>query len=128
MHVVPDFGRSIVSPLGTPAGRSQTYIESIFELREKKVRPDGLIQASRGGRTLTALVEVKTGSNELDTGQVENYLDVAREQGFDVVLTIFNQTALPAQHPVTVDKRKFGKGAKSVALHHLSSAEFWWPR
>jgi stress response protein SCP2 len=123
MHVVPDFGRSIVGPLGAPAGRLQTFTETIFPLGERKVRPDGLLQASRGGRSWTALVEVKTGSNELEVSQVENYLDVAREQGFDAVLTISNQMALPGQHPVSADKRKLGKGAKTVALHHLAWAE-----
>jgi len=123
MHVVRDFGRTIVQPLGAPAGAMQTYTETIFKLGEKNVRPDGLIQTSRGGKTWTALLEVKTGSNELEAVQVENYLDVAREQGFDTVLTISNQIALAGQHPVVVDKRKLGKGAKAVALHHLSWAE-----
>ncbi len=49
--------------------------------------------------------------------------DDSREQGFDVVLTISNQIALPGRHPVIVDKRRLGKGAKTVALHHLSWAE-----
>ena len=45
---------------------------------------------------------------------------MAREQGFDVVLTISNQMApSPGVHPVEVDRRKLRK----VALHHLSWAE-----
>ena len=49
--------------------------------------------------------------------QLECYLDVAREQGFDAVITISNEIApTPGAHPTAVDKRKL----KKVALHHLS--------
>jgi hypothetical protein len=62
-------------------------------------------------------VEVKTGSNELAAEQLENYLDIAREQGFDAVITISNEVpAIAGQHPTKVDKRKL----KKVALHHLA--------
>jgi hypothetical protein len=65
----------------------------------------------------TALVEVKTGRNELRSEQVENYLDIAREQGFDAVITISNEIPpVIGQHPTKVDKRRLRK----VALHHLS--------
>jgi hypothetical protein len=76
-----------------------------------------VIQTGRAGRTWTALVEVKTGSISLERQQLESYLDVARDNEFDVVLTISNQIApAPGVHPVDVDKRKL----KKVALHHLS--------
>ena len=59
----------------------------------------------------------KTGSNELQAEQLENYLDIAREQGYDAVITISNEIpAVAGQHPTKVDKRKLSK----VALHHLS--------
>jgi hypothetical protein len=88
-----------------------------FVLGEKKLYPDGLIRVSRGSRSWTALVEVKTGGNQLATEQLENYLDIAREQGYDAVLTISNEIPpMAGQHPTKVDKRKVRK----VALHHLS--------
>ena len=60
---------------------------------------------------------MKTGSHELATAQLESYLDVAKEHGFDALLTISNEIpAVAGQHPITVDKRKL----KKVALHHLS--------
>ena len=114
---VKEFDRALLRPLGAPAGAVECYIEVPFLLGEKKVYPDGLIRVSRGARSWTALVEVKTGSNDLATEQLENYLDVAREQGFDAVLTISNEIpAVAGQHPTKVDKRKLRK----VALHHLS--------
>jgi hypothetical protein len=62
-------------------------------------------------------VEVKTGANALAVEQLETYLDVAREQGFDAVLTISNEIPpVRGQHPTKVDKRKLRK----VDLHHWS--------
>ena len=117
LSAVREFNRSLLRPLGAPAGAVECYIEVPFVLGEKKVFPDGLIRVARGSRAWTALVEVKTGSNCLATEQLENYLDVAREQGFDAVLTISNEIpAVAGQHPTKVDKRKLRK----VALHHLS--------
>jgi hypothetical protein len=116
MSSVREFGRAVTQPFGAPAGPVQTFIEVPFLLETQKVVPDGLITVSRGGRTWTALVEVKTGNNELRAEQLESYLDVAREQGFDALITISNE--IPpglGQHPTKVDKRKL----KKVALHHI---------
>jgi hypothetical protein len=86
-------------------------------LGEKRCYPDGLIRVSRGARSWTALVEVKTGKSELEVPQLENYLDVAREQGFDALITISNEIPpVAGQHPTKVDKRKLGR----VDLHHWS--------
>ncbi|GGC79925.1 hypothetical protein GCM10011512_03210 [Tersicoccus solisilvae] len=120
MQSVREFGRVLTSRYGAPNSPLQTFIEVPFQLGEKKVFPDGLIRARRGQKEWTALVEVKTGTNQLATQQLENYLDVAKEHGFDCVLTISNELAPSAgQHPTTVDKRKLRK----VALHHLSWTE-----
>jgi hypothetical protein len=103
--------------LGAPSGNVETYIEVPFLLGEKKCYPDGLIRVTRGSKTWTALVEVKTGRNQLEAEQLENYLDIAREQGFDVLLTISNEIPpVAGQHPTKVDKRKL----KRVAIHHRS--------
>lgn len=120
MSSVRDFGQAITKPLGAPAGQIEAFIEVPFELGERTVIPDGLLQTTRAGKTWTALVEVKTGTNGLTRDQVECYLDVARTQGYDVVLTISNQIPpAPGVHPVDVSKAKLRK----VQLHHLSWAE-----
>ncbi len=117
MSAVREFGRGLVQPLGAPAGAVETYIEVPLTLGDKKLFPDGLIRVARGARVWTALVEVKTGNNELQAEQLENYLDIAREQGFQAVLTISNEIpAVVGQHPTKVDRRKLRK----VDLHHLS--------
>ena len=117
MSAVKEFSRAMLSPTGAIAGQVETYIEVPFAVGEKKVIPDGLIRVTRGKRTWSALVEVKTGRNELQTEQLENYLDVARDQGFDALITISNEIpAVAGQHPTKVDKRKLRK----VAMHHWS--------
>ena len=117
INSVREFGRAITAPLGAPAGIPMAYIEVPFTSGEKKLRPDGVVQVRRGSALWTVLIEVKTGANEPKAAQVESYLDVAREQGFNAVLTISNQLAgAPGEHPLTVDKRKLRK----VSLHHLS--------
>ena len=119
LGAVQEFGRTVLrGRFGAPAGPIEAYIEVPLELPGGEVvRPDGLIRVRRGSRTWTALFEVKTGRNELDRAQVENYLDAARQHNFDAVVTISNQI-VPAtgDHPVDVDRRKL----RRVALHHIS--------
>lgn len=117
MNAVKEFGRAITIPLGAPAGTLEAFIEVPFDFEERRVFPDGLIRTRRGTKTWTALVEVKTKTNPIEREQLECYLDVARGQGFDAVITISNEMApVPGAHPTAVDKRKL----KKVALHHLS--------
>ena len=119
LGAVSEFGRAILRRrFGAPAGSVNAFIEVPLQLPGgEEVRPDGLVEISRGGRTWTALFEVKTGRNELDPAQVEKYVDAARHHNFDAVITISNQI-LPAtgEHPVDVPRRKLQK----VALHHIS--------
>jgi hypothetical protein len=120
MSSVREFGRALTQPLGAPAGQLQAFIEVPFECGDKKCFPDRLIRVVRGQRRWTALIEVKTGNNELKAEQLERYLDVARDQGFDAVITISNEIPpIAGQHPTAVDKRKL----KKVELHHLPWTE-----
>lgn len=117
MTSVREFGRALTTRFGAPAGVVEAYIEVPFMLGDHRHYPDGLVRVTRGSKTWTALVEVKTSTNELAATQLEAYLDIAREQGFDALLTIGNQIpAMAGAHPTQVDKRKL----RRVALHHLS--------
>ncbi|RYJ04198.1 MAG: stress response protein, partial [Actinomycetales bacterium] len=117
LSIVPDFSKALLAPLGAPVRKVDTYIEVPFDLDGHKVIPDGLVRVRLGTKSWTALVEVKTGKNELKTEQLENYLDVARQEGFDALITISNEIPpVVGQHPTVVDKRKLRK----VALHHWS--------
>ena len=119
LTAVDEFGKAIVrDKLGGPAGEIRTYIEVPLKLQSgRTVRPDGVIVVTRGKRSWTALVEVKTARNELTAEQVEEYLMAAREVGFDAVVTISNQLSrAPGEHPLSVDRRL----TRRVELHHLS--------
>jgi hypothetical protein len=121
MRAVPEFGHSLLRELGAP---KSPVIETFAEVRfkdaaRKTVIPDGAIVCERGQKRWTCLVEVKTGSVPLRDEQVACYLDVARDKGFDAVLTISNQiTATPGETPVSVDGRKL----RRTSLWHFS----WW--
>jgi len=121
LPIVRDFTAALLRPFGAPSGAIETFIEvPLLHGDRRTIRPDGLIQITRGAKSWTTLVEVKTGNNDLSRDQVESYLDVAKDNGFDAVLTISNQISPAAGiHPVDVDKRKLRK----VALHHVSWAE-----
>lgn len=121
IHGVPEFGHALLKELGAPKGPViETYAEVRFETSDGKVIiPDGAIVCQRGAKRWTCLVEVKTGSNDLKEDQVAGYLEIAREHGYDGVLTISNQiTASSSESPVSLDGRKL----KRVCLWHFS----WW--
>ena len=114
---VKEFGRTLTRRVGAPAGTVETYVEVPFDTNGHKAIPDGLIRVTRGKRSWTALVEVKTGTNELQARQLETYLDIAKAEGFDALVTISNEILGAAgEHPTSVDRRKL----RRVALRHLS--------
>jgi hypothetical protein len=122
MHGVPEFGHALLQELGAP---KSPVIETFAEVRfkdadGKTVIPDGAIICRRGNKTWTCLVEVKTGTVQLKDDQVTNYLEIARTNAFDGVLTISTQiTATSSESPVAIDRRKLRGG---LGLWHFS----WW--
>jgi hypothetical protein len=120
MTAVDEFGKNLLKEIGAPAGRISTFTEVPLKTAEgKTLRPDGAIVVQRGQTSWRCLVEVKTDNASLRAEQVNGYLDLAREHGFDSVVTISNQiTAGPDDVPVEVDGRKL----RRVGLVHLS----WW--
>jgi hypothetical protein len=103
VSVVRDFSRALLSPLGASTARKasvEAFIETSFKLANGTlVRPDGLVRVTYGSSVWQALVEVKTGSDQLGADQLTNYLALAKEQGFDAVLTISNEIAVGDRHP-----------------------------
>lgn len=118
LTAVPDFSKALLRQMGAPTGTVETFVEVPFEAPDgRMVRPDGLIRVTRGKRSWVCLVEVKTGRNMLDREQLETYLDVARTNDFDALVTISNQYSPSAGvHPVKVSGNKL----RRVKMHHLS--------
>uniref|UniRef100_UPI003BAAD3ED hypothetical protein n=1 Tax=Stappia sp. TaxID=1870903 RepID=UPI003BAAD3ED len=112
---IRELGQSLLSELGVRVG-SRTQIETLTEVvfgsggGGKKLRPDGLIFVRNGSRSWSAIVEAKIGKNELSVDQIEAYLDIAKQNKIDAVITISNQFApLPSHHPISIgaiSKRK----------------------
>lgn len=122
MYGVPEFGHALLKELGAPkAPVIETFAEVRFKDADgKTVIPDGAIVCRRGRKSWTCLVEVKTGTAPLRDDQVSGYLDIAKANGFDGVLTISTQiTANSSESPVAVDRRKLRGG---LGLWHFS----WW--
>jgi hypothetical protein len=122
MHGVPEFGHALLRELDAPkAPVIETYAEVRFkDANGKTVIPDGAIVCRRGKKTWTCLIEVKTGSASLKDDQVNAYLDIAKSNQFDGVLTISTQiTSSSSESPVAVDRRKLRGG---LQLWHFS----WW--
>lgn len=118
MSVVPSFGKNVLKAVEAPAGRITAYLETTFKTDEGgTARPDGLIVVERGKTRWSCLVEIKTGSTDLDSDQVNGYLGIAGREGIDAVLTVSNQiTSASSDSPVTVDRRRL----RSVRLGHMS--------
>ena len=118
LTAVNEFGRTLLKPLGAPAGKIEAFVEIPFKLDNgKTIRPDGLIGVSRAGKTWWALVECKIADQPLTAEQMEAYLDLARSLGIDAVLSISNHyTTRSSDYPIALDKKKL----KKVSIHHWS--------
>ena len=119
---VEEFAEALLAPLGAPTGKRakiQAWTEPVFKDAKKdmKERPDALIIVDNGRRQWRALVEVKAKNALLDAGQIERYLDIARAEGIDALITLSNQfVATPLQSPCEISRVKLRK----VGLYHWS--------
>jgi hypothetical protein len=118
MGAVPEFGLSLLKPLGAPSGKIQSFTEVPFKLSDGKTfRPDGVIVVTRGGKTWTAVIEAKVAANQLEAAQMNAYLDLARETDAQAVVSISNQyVSSSTDYPIEVDKRKL----RRTSLFHWS--------
>lgn len=119
--MVPDYARQLLEGIGFRLGKTsqlECCTEVVFKgMKDKKLRPDGLIIVTTGKKVWRALIEAKVGGAELTKEQIENYLDLAKQFNVDAVISISNQfTALPTHHPVTIAKSKY----KTIGLYHWS--------
>lgn len=123
MSVVPSFSRALLVPLGCTSARKaqiSAYVRPAYQRGDGRlVIPDGLIRVGVGQRVaFSALVEVKTGMNKLGADQLNEYLEVARGEGIDCVITISNEIApSPGVHPTEGVKVRSNSRTQ---VHHLS--------
>ena len=118
---VHEFGEQMLKSVGQRVGKlakTETYTEIAFA-GENDDRPDGLIVLKVGQREKwKALVETKVRNNKLDEKQISAYVNLARANNIDAVITISNQfTSKPDHHPVSLSSK-----IKKVQVYHWS----WW--
>jgi len=122
-RIVPDFAKEILQEIGVSASKRSTvstYTEIVFKKdnkTDKKSRPDGLIIIKSNNKVWSAIVESKVGNNLLTKQQIEEYLDLAKLNGVNALITISNQfVTIPTHSPVQISKQKI----KSTDLFHFS--------
>jgi hypothetical protein len=118
MAIVPSFGKAVLAYVGAPPGRVSTYTEVHFEDDDGTAIPDGAIIAEWGSKRWVCLVEVKTGDGELTAEQVNRYMKIAIDNGFDAVLTISNQIVSSSDALPFAPSKPLVKKLKTV--RHLS--------
>ena len=118
---VPALAEAVLTTTGLRVGK-RTRIEAYTEVVLKTAndannRPDGLLIVSTGKTTWSALIEAKIGKAKLDADQVQRYVEMAKSNGIDAVVTISNEFVARADHsPVTISKVLLRK----VNLFHWS--------
>jgi len=117
LGAVPDFCHALLSGMKAPKGVISTFTELRFKDEDSRTHiPDGAILIERGKKRWSCLVEFKTGKAALEGEQISRYLDLARDHGFDGLLTVSNQIRSDSSAlPYTVDKRKM----RGLTVHHL---------
>ncbi len=123
MISVRPFAESVLSSFGQKLGkRSQiecfTEVTLTNEVKNFKDRPDALIVVKSGKKSWSALVEAKAKKNNLDYQQLERYVQLAKANGIDALITISNQLASsPSAHPIWTKALP-----KNMELFHMSWA------
>jgi hypothetical protein len=84
--------------------------------RDSTKRIDGMIVVERGSKIKDiVLLEVKNKNNEIDSKQIEEYVQIAKEYGIFKLTTISNQFVTnPKEIPINI------KVPKNFELYHLS--------
>ena len=118
---VEEFGRALVSELGIKIGsrsKLETYTEVVLKRGiDKPHRPDGLIIVSGGGKTWKALVEAKVGNSDVTIEQLDAYLEIAKINNIDALITISNVYApLPSHYPTQLSAASL----KKASIFHWS--------
>lgn len=121
LPTIPSLAEVVLGTVGLRIGK-RTQIESYTEIvlndaSEIKNRPDGLIIVRNGKTTWSALVEAKIGKADLETDQVTRYIEAAKANKIDAVITISNQFVARADvSPLTLPKTTL----KKAGLFHWS--------
>ena len=121
MTQIPALSEQVMGSVGLRVGkrtRVRAFTEVVLKEKVKDgCRPDGLILIDTGRSQWSALVEAKVGRNGLSPDQVSKYVELAKANGINAVVTISNEFVSRAEHsPVAIPKTLLRK----VDLFHWS--------
>ena len=124
MSAIHPLSRTLLGEIGQKVGahaKLECYSQVVFkhDQGKGKFRPDGLIVLQNGKRIWRSIVESKIGREVLDAQQLQAYIQIAKANGINSIITISNQFAsLPTHHPVKIDRAP----PKGISLFHWSWA------
>lgn len=118
---VPQLAERMLDGTGQRIGQ-RTRISALTEVvfksnSDDRSRPDGLLILETGRRTWSALIEAKIGKAKLEEEQIRWYLELARDQGVDAVISISNKFVARADHHPLNPR---GPLLRNVAFYHWS--------
>ena len=120
-RLVPELLSELIKDVGLRITDKSTFhalteVNLVKENPSKKDRPDGYLYI-KNRNEWSALIEAKVGKNSLNPEQVSRYLEDARANSIDALITISNEFSPRVdQSPVEVPKRLLNK----VRLYHFS--------
>jgi hypothetical protein len=118
---IPELAKTVFASIGVRIGvrsRIETWTEVVFKSdADSACRPDGFVCVTNGSTIWTALIEAKIGRASLEADQVQRYIDLAKSNKIDAVITISNEFVTRANHsPVDIPKGK----RRNIELFHWS--------
>lgn len=114
----------LLGPLSVKVGKRSvlscyTEVTLTNEIKGLKDRPDALLVLQSGKRSWSALIEAKVGRNVVGEDQLERYIELAKLNNVDSVITISNElTPSPEINPTALTRAL----PKNFQLFHLSWA------
>ena len=127
MKASPAYTRDVLKSVGERFGTRNSldaYIEVpvVNKKSEENVRPDGLLKVMQGDKVVwSCLVEGKIDDNKINPDQITSYLDSARQDEHDALISISNEFAvLPTHLPYKLPKPAGRTPKKPVKVFHWS--------
>ena len=120
-HIVPELLGQLIKDVGlriTDKTKFKTFTEVNLskETASKINRPDGYLYI-KNRNEWSALIEAKVGNSKLDPEQICRYLEAAKINNIDAIITISNEfSPRVVQSPVNIPKKFLNK----VTLYHFS--------
>lgn len=118
---IPQFSQVLLNTVGQKVGvqsKIQCYSQVVLlEPKEGKLRPDGLISIEKGSNSWRAMIESKIGNATLEKEQILSYVELAKKNNIDAIITISNEfAALPTHHPIKLNNNE----KKRIEIYHWS--------